>query len=98
MSLRCWRLQVRLRTALLSMCALSVALLRPEAVAEGSAFKFLMALRLQQVQHRAAHAGSACRALRTAAASEQLWQQHCNKRWKYPNKHLRRAGASLLSS
>ena len=38
-------------------------------------------------------AGCASPALRTAAERDQLWQQHCTARWKYPNKHQRRAGA-----
>lgn len=49
----------------------------------------LLAFSLQQSIHTA---GCASRSLRTAAESEQLWQQHCTARWKYPNKHLRQAG------
>ena len=44
----------------------------------------------------ASHAGCASRALRVAAESEPLWRMHCTARWKYANKHLRRAGAGGL--
>ena len=43
-------------------------------------------------------AGCVCRALRTAAENEQLWEQLCTARWKHPNKHLQRAGARASSA
>ena len=46
-----------------------------------------------KLQQSGADAGCTCRALRTAAGSEQLWERHCHARWRHPNKHLQRAGA-----